>query len=288
MIVRNLRVDCNNSDIIPTKETIRYRMRMCVKNVSAKGVTPSLVPKRFILGISGASGVKLAKGFLRHIAQDFEVHIIISKGALECAKYELKCDENELKAYLLESCQTHSQIKSTKQSSQTIHAKLSQTKAKSNSTTLSKCINIDSTQNPTSQSPASRDYKVCIYEDSEIGAPVASGSFEAQAMAIIPTSMDCLAKISCGISDTLLTRAASVMIKERRTLLLAPREMPLNAIVCEQMQKLATLGVIIAPPIIAYYSYPKDLEEMENFIYGKWLDILGIPNTLFTRWGEFK
>lgn len=223
-------------------------------------VPKRILPKRFILGISGASGVKLAKGFLRHIARDFEVHIIISKGALECAKYELKCDENELKAYLLESCQTKS------------------SQAKSNKT---KSNNIDSSQNL-----ANVDCGVYIYEDSEIGAPVASGSFEAQAMAIIPTSMDCLAKIACGISDTLLTRAASVMIKERRTLLLAPREMPLNAIVCEQMQKLATLGVIIAPPIIAYYSYPKDLEEMENFIYGKWLDILGIPNELFTRWGE--
>lgn len=240
-------------------------------------VPKRILPKRFILGISGASGVKLAKGFLRHIAQDFEVHIIISKGALECAKYELKCDENELKAYLLESCQiTSNQVKSTQKLSQTNQTKSNQTKANK-----AKSSNIDSSQNLPNE-----DCKAYIYEDSEIGAPVASGSFEAQAMAIIPTSMDCLAKIACGISDTLLTRTASVMIKERRTLLLAPREMPLNAIVCEQMQKLATLGVIIAPPIIAYYSYPKDLEEMENFIYGKWLDILGIPNELFTRWGE--
>ena len=55
------------------------------------------MPKRFILGISGASGIKLARGFLAHIVQDFEVHIIISKGALECAQYELKCNEKELK-----------------------------------------------------------------------------------------------------------------------------------------------------------------------------------------------
>lgn len=261
-------------------------------------VPKRILPKRFILGISGASGVKLAKGFLRHIAQDFEVHIIISKGALECAKYELKCNESELKAYLLESCQTtSSQVKSTQKSSQTNQTNQTKAnKAKSSNTDSSQMrhseikssefMDFDSSQSLASQNLASKDCKVYIYEDSEIGAPVASGSFEAQAMAIIPTSMDCLAKIACGISDTLLTRAASVMIKERRTLLLAPREMPLNAIVCEQMQKLATLGVIIAPPIIAYYSYPKDLEEMENFIYGKWLDILGIPNELFTRWGE--
>ncbi|RDU52305.1 UbiX family flavin prenyltransferase [Helicobacter sp. MIT 01-3238] len=255
-------------------------------------VPKRILPKRFILGISGASGVKLAKGFLRHIAQDFEAHIIISKGALECAKYELKCDESELKAYLLESCQTtSSQVKSTQKSSQTKANKAKSSNADSSQMRHSKIkssefMDFDSSQSFASQNLASKDCKAYIYEDSEIGAPVASGSFEAQAMAIIPTSMDCLAKIACGISDTLLTRAASVMIKERRTLLLAPREMPLNAIVCEQMQKLAALGVIIAPPIIAYYSYPKDLEEMENFIYGKWLDILGIPNELFTRWGE--
>ena len=267
-----------------------------------KKVAKNFTPKRFILGISGASGVKLAKEFLRHIAQDFEVHIIISKGALECAKYELKCDENELKAYLLESCQTPSnQVKSTQKLSQTNQTKSSQTKAnKAKSSNIdssqmqhseiksSEFVDFDFSQSLAMQNLPNEDYKAYIYEDSEIGAPVASGSFEAQAMAIIPTSMDCLAKIACGISDTLLTRTASVMIKERRTLLLAPREMPLNAIVCEQMQKLATLGVIIAPPIIAYYSYPKDLEEMENFIYGKWLDILGIPNELFTRWGKFK
>lgn len=260
-------------------------------------VPKRILPKRFILGISGASGVKLAKGFLRHIAQDFEVHIIISKGALECAKYELKCNENELKAYLLESCQTtSSQVKSTQKSSQTNQTKANKAKssnadssqAQHSEIKSSEFIDFDSSQSLASQNLASKDCKAYIYEDSEIGAPVASGSFEAQAMAIIPTSMDCLAKIACGISDTLLTRTASVMIKERRTLLLAPREMPLNAIVCEQMQKLAALGVIIAPPIIAYYSYPKDLEEMENFIYGKWLDILGIPNELFTRWGELR
>ncbi|MGX2972538.1 UbiX family flavin prenyltransferase [Helicobacter sp. T3_23-1059] len=215
--------------------------------------------KRFILGISGASGVKLARGFLAHILNDFEVHIIISKGALECAKYELKCNENELKKYLLESCDLEN-----------VKSKIHSSKAKPN------------------KADSTKSKKSYIYDDSEIGAPVASGSFQAQAMAIIPTSMDTLAKISCGISDTLLTRAASVMIKERKTLLLAPREMPLNAIVCEQMRNLATLGVIIAPPIIAYYSYPKDLAEMENFIYGKWLDILGIQHSLFTRWGDDK
>lgn len=189
--------------------------------------------KKFILGISGASGVQLAQGFLAHLPKDFSVHIIISRGVIECAKYELGLDSSELESSLLAVCESAQ-----------------------------------------------------IWRDDDIGAPVASGSFGAEIMAIIPTSMDTLAKIACGISDTLLTRTASVMIKERKTLLLAPREMPLNAIMCEHLHKLALLQVIIAPPIIAYYSYPKNLQEMEHFLYGKWLDILQIPNNLYTRWGE--
>ena len=189
--------------------------------------------KKFILGISGASGVQLAQGFLAHLPKDFSVHIIISRGVIECAKYELGLDSSKLESSLL----------AVRGSAQ-------------------------------------------IWRDDDIGAPVASGSFGAEAMAIIPTSMDTLAKIACGISDTLLTRTASVMIKERKILLLAPREMPLNAIACEHLHKLAMLQVIIAPPIIAYYSYPKNLQEMELFLYGKWLDILQIPNNLYTRWGE--
>lgn len=189
--------------------------------------------KKFILGISGASGVQLAQGFLAHLPKDFSVHIIISRGVIECAKYELGLDSSELESSLLAVCESAQ-----------------------------------------------------IWRDDDIGAPVASGSFGAEAMAIIPTSMDTLAKIACGISDTLLTRTASVMIKERKTLLLAPREMPLNAIMCEHLHKLALLQVVIAPPIIAYYSYPKNLQEMELFLYGKWLDILQIPNNLYTRWGE--
>lgn len=189
--------------------------------------------KKFILGISGASGVQLAQGFLAHLPKDFSVHIIISRGVIECAKYELGLNAKQLESTL-------------------------------------QAVRED----------------VRIWSDDDIGAPVASGSFGAEIMAIIPTSMDALAKIACGISDTLLTRTASVMIKERKTLLLAPREMPLNAIACEHLHKLAMLQVIIAPPIIAYYSYPKNLQEMERFLYGKWLDILHIPNTLYTRWGE--
>lgn len=123
-----------------------------------------------------------------------------------------------------------------------------------------------------------------ILDDKDIGAITASGSFKCDAMVIIPCSMNTLAKISCGIADNLLTRTASVMLKENRPLLLAPREMPFSAIALENMLKLSRLGVTIAPPVSAYYANIKTLEEMEDFFIGKWFDLLKIDHELFKRW----
>jgi 4-hydroxy-3-polyprenylbenzoate decarboxylase len=125
---------------------------------------------------------------------------------------------------------------------------------------------------------------VTIYNNSNIAAAISSGSFRVDATVVIPCSMNTLAKIACGISDNLVTRVAAVAIKEQKKLLLAPRELPLSAIALENMQKLATLGVIIAPPIIGYYSDVETIEDMEKFIIGKWFDILGIEHNLFKRW----
>ncbi len=122
------------------------------------------------------------------------------------------------------------------------------------------------------------------YSDDDIGAPMASGSFPSDAMIIAPCSMNTLAKIACGIADNLTTRTAAVMIKERRRLLLAPRELPFSAIALENMLKLSRLGVIIAPPIAGYYSGHSTVEEMEDFIIGKWFDLLGIEHSLYKRW----
>jgi 4-hydroxy-3-polyprenylbenzoate decarboxylase len=122
------------------------------------------------------------------------------------------------------------------------------------------------------------------HKNEDISASIASGSFGVDAMIIAPCSMNTLAKIACGISDNLVTRTAAVMIKEHKKLILAPREMPFSAIALENMHKLATLGVIIAPPVMAYYSEQQTLNEMENFIIGKWFDLLDIENNLYKRW----
>ncbi len=125
---------------------------------------------------------------------------------------------------------------------------------------------------------------VTTHNNKDISASIASGSFGVDAMIIAPCSMNTLAKIACGISDNLVTRCAAVMIKEQKKLILAPREMPFSAIALENMHKLASLGIIIAPPVMAYYSEQQTLDEMENFIIGKWFDLLDIENNLYKRW----
>ncbi|WP_187648382.1 UbiX family flavin prenyltransferase [Nitrosophilus labii] len=125
-----------------------------------------------------------------------------------------------------------------------------------------------------------------IFENKEIWEGPASGSFGVDAMMVVPCSMNTLAKIAVGISDNLTTRAASVIIKEKKKLLLSPRELPFSPIALENMHKLSLLNVIIAPPVLGYYSQQKSLEEMEDFIIGKWFDLLGIENSLYKRWGK--
>jgi len=118
----------------------------------------------------------------------------------------------------------------------------------------------------------------------DISASISSGSFGVDATAIIPCSMNTLAKIACGISDNLATRIAAVALKQRKPLLLAPREMPFSTIALENMHKLSLMGVIISPPVMAYYSDCNNLDEMERFLIGKWYDALNIPNELYKRW----
>lgn len=128
----------------------------------------------------------------------------------------------------------------------------------------------------------SRDFR--IYDEDELDSGISSGSFGIDAMAIIPTSMNLLAKVAHGLCDDLISRCAAVMLKERRTLLLAPREMPFSPIALEQMSRLSNLGVIISPPNVGYYAKIRDLESMEYFFIGKWLDSLKIQNSLYKRW----
>jgi 4-hydroxy-3-polyprenylbenzoate decarboxylase len=140
-------------------------------------------------------------------------------------------------------------------------------------------------ENGTKISELFKDEKnITIFKDKNIGASIASGSFKVDKMIILPCSMNTLAKCATGISDSLITRAFTVMLKEKREIIVACREMPYNPICLKNMLKLSKLGVIIAPPVLGYYSNQQNLEDMENFLIGKWFDLLKIDNNLYKRW----
>ncbi|MDY2764046.1 UbiX family flavin prenyltransferase [Campylobacter sp.] len=126
------------------------------------------------------------------------------------------------------------------------------------------------------------DEKIDI--QSNMSGAAASGSSGYEAMIIAPCSSNTLAKVAAGICDNLLLRAAAVMLKEQRKLIIAPREMPFSPLSIKHMNELSGLGVMFAPPMIAHYSKPLSLNDAENFIIGKWLDCLNIKNNLFKRW----
>lgn len=122
------------------------------------------------------------------------------------------------------------------------------------------------------------------YLSEDIAAPPASGSFLHHGMAIAPCSMKTLSAIAHGYAGNLITRAADVTIKERRKLLLLVRETPLSPIHLENMLKLARLGVVIMPPVPAFYHRPREIRDLVDHTVARVLDILGIANDLTARW----
>ena len=114
-------------------------------------------------------------------------------------------------------------------------------------------------------------------------SPVASGSNPADAMAVCPCSMGTLGSLAAGLADNLIER--DVMLKERRTLVLVPRETPLSAIHLENMLKLSRAGAVILPPSPGFYGHPRTIEDLVDFVVARVLDQLGIEHALGPRWG---
>src|SRR5258705_3790011 len=111
-------------------------------------------------------------------------------------------------------------------------------------------------------------------------SPVASGSNPADAMAVCPCSMGTLGALAAGLADNLIERAADVMLKERRTLVLVPRETPLSAIHLENMLTLARAGAVILPPAPGFYGHPQSIDDLVDFIVARILDQLGVAHSL--------
>lgn len=123
------------------------------------------------------------------------------------------------------------------------------------------------------------------YEDNNMLAPIASGSYHFDVMFIAPCTESTVAKIANGIADTLITRAASVCIKEGRKLILLVRESPKSAIMLENELKLARLGVIIMDANPAYYPRPSTVEDVIDIVVGRCLDQVGVETRIYNRWG---
>lgn len=125
-----------------------------------------------------------------------------------------------------------------------------------------------------------------VWGGRDYNAPFASGSAGWQAMVVIPCSMGTAARIAHGISDTLLTRAADVMLKERRALVVVPRETPLGLVHLENLAQLARLGALVLPAMPSFYGKPTTLDDAIDTVVGRILDHLDLKHDLLRRWGK--
>jgi 4-hydroxy-3-polyprenylbenzoate decarboxylase len=122
------------------------------------------------------------------------------------------------------------------------------------------------------------------YHDYQLDAPLSSGSFLFDAMVVVPCSLSTVSKIATGIADTLITRCASVALKENRTLIVVPRETPLNTVQLKNMMQLSLQGAVILPAMPGFYHGPESVQDMVDFMVGKILDQLRIDHDLYNRW----
>jgi 4-hydroxy-3-polyprenylbenzoate decarboxylase len=122
------------------------------------------------------------------------------------------------------------------------------------------------------------------FDDHDLTAPIASGSVPTRGMAIVPASMNTVAKVALGLADSLLLRAAQVHLKERRPLIVVPRETPISAVHLRHLATLAEMGAVVLPASPPYYTHPKSVDDQTNYLAGKVLDQLGVGHSLYRGW----
>ena len=189
------------------------------------------VPKRLVVGLSGASGMPYALDLLRTLRRlpGLEIHLVMTQGAKR-----VLVEEAELS---LEAVEALAHV---------------------------------------------------VHRSSDLGAPVASGSFRTAGMVVVPCSATTLSKVAYGLADNLLTRAAYVTLKERRPLVLVPRETPLPLPSLEAMIKAAQAGATILPAAPGFYHKPKAIDDLLAFMTQRILDLFGLEYPRAPRWGEVR
>jgi len=125
-----------------------------------------------------------------------------------------------------------------------------------------------------------------LFDQEAIGSAPASGSFVHEGMVIAPCSMKTLAAVAAGYADNLITRSSDVCLKEKRPLVVLPRETPLGLIHLENMTRLARAGAVILPPSPSFYTFPQTIEDLVDTVVARVLDHLGAEHSLLSRWGE--
>ena len=125
-----------------------------------------------------------------------------------------------------------------------------------------------------------------VHDNDDLGASISSGSFKTDGMVVIPCSIKTLSGIAHSYNENLMTRAADVTLKERRRLVLVVRETPLHQGHIELMLQASRMGAILFPPVPAFYTHPKTIDDLINHTVGKVLDLFGIDYDLFVRWGS--
>ena len=123
-----------------------------------------------------------------------------------------------------------------------------------------------------------------VYAEDDFTAPIASGSYRFDAMVIIPCSMKTLAGVASGMSDNLIGRSAEICLKDRRRLVIVPRETPLSLIQLRNMVSVTEAGAVVLPACPAFYSRPQNLDDLIDVLVGRVLDSIGVENNLYPRW----
>ncbi len=239
------------------------------------------MPHPIVLAVTGASGAVYGLSLLEFLlGTGHQVELVYSDNAKLVAYHELGLDfrdtnKQEFKTMLCEILRQRMGIATA-------------TSSPRNSKNDPDGSFLRSQHECNTQAQTNYEDNLHIWDHTDVAASISSGSYKTQGMIIAPASMGTIANIAAGTSNNLVARAADVIIKERRKLVLVARETPLSTIHLRNMLTLSELGAIVLPAAPGFYQHPKTIDDQVNFIIGKTLDAFGIDHELFVRWTKLE